>query len=289
MGFTNWVPWWARIGIKILLSRFPVGYRLWKRLGLFEHGDMNIPARALEIYLNHSKTAGFSFPVSENFSVLELGPGDSVFTALIAKAHGASRVWLVDGGSFATKNPKAYAAMAIHLHSRNYPLPFCSAFKSFQDVLDACGGIYLTDGSLKQIPDHSIDFCFSNAVLEHIPKQDFVGLTLEMRRVLKPNGVCVHRVDLKDHLGGGLNNLRFSEATWESDLFRRSGFYTNRIRLSSMLEIFSHAGFEYRLPRKICWDKLPVERARLAAEFQELPDDDLLVSGFDIILRVSAN
>ena len=106
-----------------------------------------------------------------------------------------------------------------------------------------------------------------------------------MWRVLKPDGVCVHRVDLADHLGGALNNLRFSEAVWEGRLFPRSGFYTNRIRFSKMLEIFEQAGFNYEVPRKAIWTSLPTARAVMAKEFQALSDSDLIISGFDLILR----
>jgi SAM-dependent methyltransferase len=145
----------------------------------------------------------------------------------------------------------------------------------------------MTEGthSLSFIPDSSVDFCFSNAVLEHVPKHEFGKLFDEIRRVLKPDGVCSHRVDLKDHLGGGLNNLRFTEATWESDLFSKSGFYTNRIRFVEMITIFHKAGFECQIPRVIRWDSLPISRLALAENFSKLPDDDLLVSGFDVILK----
>lgn len=209
---------------------------------------MNQPARALQNYLMHVQTAGLPASprfVAEDFNVLEFGPGDSVFTAMVAKAMGAGRVWLVDAGPFATTEPKAYAAMAEYLQAQHYQLPFASQFTDFQDVLAASHAEYLTDGvaSLPKIPSHSVDFCLSNAVLEHIPKGDFPRLAIELKRLLKPEGVCVHRVDLKDHLGGGLNNLRFSAATWEGRLFSSSGFYTNRIRYAEMLAMFEQAGF----------------------------------------------
>ena len=86
-------------------------------------------------------------------------------------------------------------------------------------------------------------------------------------------------------MGGGLNNLRFSEATWEGSLFRNSGFYTNRIRFSQMARIFERAGFECSLPRVIRWNRVPIAHAKLDPLFNQLPDDDLLVSGFDIVLK----
>jgi len=81
---------------------------------------------------------------------------------------------------------------------------------------------------LAQIPTEGIDFCFSNAVLEHVDKSDFSRMVKELFRVLKPGGASSHRVDLKDYLGGGLNHLRFSENRWEGKLFKSSGFYTMR-------------------------------------------------------------
>ncbi len=289
MGLKSKIPWWLRITAKVLLSRLPVGYAVWKRLGLFVHGDMNRPANALDTFLMHAKTAGLKFPLCDdsNFTLLELGPGDSVFTALIARAMGVRQTWLVDAGAFAMTDSSAYAGMDQYLQQQGYPLPFTTDFSGIDDLLAKCSACYLTDGvsSLGQIPDNSVDFCFSNAVLEHIQKSDFRFLVKEFHRLLQPDGVCVHRVDLKDHLGGGLNNLRFSEKCWEGDLFSHSGFYTNRIRFLEMLRLFEESGFSCEVTRKVLWDTLPTPRCALSGPFSMLPDDDLLVSGFDVVLR----
>lgn len=108
---------------------------------------------------------------------------------------------------------------------------------------------------------------------------------LEIRRVIRDDGVCSHTVDLRDHLGGALNNLRFTENFWESDFMACSGFYTNRIRFSEMLEIFRRAHFDVKVVRVGRWDKLPTPKEKLATCFRYLPDDELCVSGFDVILR----
>ena len=293
------VPWWLKIGLKIVLSRLPIDYGIWNRIGIFKHGDMNLPHRAFETFVTHATTADlltdsspnkqpcFNKPLNGEFSVLELGTGDSLFTALIAKTLGATRSWLIDTGSYAINDINVYVEMVKYLKEIGY-MPVDDLFApAIKEMLSVCNAQYLTEGthSLRVIPDHSVDFCFSNAVLEHVPKQEFGKLVNEMRRVLKPDGICVHRVDLKDHLGGGLNNLRFSETTWESDLFRKSGFYTNRIRFAEMVTIFQQAGFECQFPRVIRWNTLPVSRSALVKTYQDLPDDDLLVSGFDVVLK----
>ena len=284
------------MGVKIVLARLPVPYRVWKRLGLFEHGDMNQPQRAFDTFIEHAGSAGVLDSGStlprlagkgRDFNVLELGPGDSLFTAVIAKALGASRSWLVDAGPFATKDMGAFVGLFDFLHQKGFALALANDPQTPADVLSQCNGAYLTEGvqSLAQLPDACVDFCFSNAVLEHIPKEDFTKLADELMRILKPDGVCLHRVDLKDHLGGGLNNLRFTEARWEGSLFRKSGFYTNRIRFGQMVNVFVQAGFECSLPRVLRWGTLPIPRAKLDASFRQLIEDDLLVSGFDIVLK----
>ncbi|MGZ8941568.1 MAG: class I SAM-dependent methyltransferase [Methylobacter sp.] len=294
------IPWRIKIGVKILLSRLPIHYEIWKRIGLFEHGDMNQPSRAFETFVLHATSANLLVkgssdnkllhlkkPPNGEFSVLELGPGDSLFTALIAKTLGATRSWLVDAGPYAINDHKAYVKMADYLREMGYMPSNDLSATTLEEILSVCNAEYLTEGthSLSLIPDHSVDYCFSNAVLEHVPKDEFKKLIHEMQRILKPDGVCLHRVDLKDHLGGGLNNLRFSESTWESEFFRKSGFYTNRVRFTEMVTLFQQADFECQLPLVIRWNRLPISRSALAEIYRELPDDDLLVSGFDVILK----
>ncbi len=294
--FKRNIPWWLRIGAKILLARLPVPYSVWKRLHFFEHGDMNQPQKAFGTVIDQARLAGVlavGLPLptfatkDQEFNVLELGPGDSLFTTVISKAMGASNTWLVDAGAFAIKNIDSYLGLINLLRKNGFSSPFVQDPQTLCDVLRECNGEYLTEGviSLSKLKSDSINFCFSNAVLEHIPKNDFEKLACELKRVMKPEGICFHRVDLKDHLGGGLNNLRFSDAIWEGAIFRNSGFYTNRIRFGEMVNIFESAGFDVNLPRVIRWDSLPIDHSKLDILFKQLEGDDLLVSGFDIMLK----
>ena len=63
-------------------------------------------------------------------------------------------------------------------------------------------------------------------------------LEKKLKWVLSPSGICVHRVDPRDHLSGELNNLRFPEEGWESRLFRSASFDTNRMRYTEMVALF---------------------------------------------------
>ena len=129
-----------------------------------------------------------------------------------------------------------------------------------------------------------IDMIFSQAVLEHVRSNGFQHFVFECYRVLKDSGVCSHCIDLKDHIGGGLNNLRIKRFIWESNFFSTSGFYTNRIRFKKILSSFSYARFIYKDINVKRWDVLPIQRQDLDAEFSIMDDDELLISEFDILL-----
>jgi hypothetical protein len=107
----------------------------------------------------------------------------------------------------------------------------------------------------------------------------------ELRRIQRQDGVSSHRVDLRDHLGGALNNLRFRERTWESGFVSRSGFYTNRIRYTEMLKLFREAGFEVEVTNVERWTHVPTACHKMATPFRDLSEEELTVSGFDVLLH----
>lgn len=286
MSIKQHLPWWVKVGVKIILSRIPFGYGMWQRLNLFKHGCMEQPQYALRVFTTHFNRANLTNKHS-GFHVLEIGPGDTLFSAMIARAHDASCCWLVDVGKFARRDIAPYRKMAAELRAKGLHVPDLDSSRSLDDVLAASGGRYLTEGvaSWRAIPDASVDFIWSQAVLEHIRRKDFPIMLREMRRVVSPRGVCSHRVDLQDHLSGGLNNLRFSAGMWESNFMAQSGFYTNRIRFGEMQRYFTEAGFNVEVLQVERFASLPTPRRCMAPEFRNLPEADLLVSSFDVVLR----
>jgi len=276
------IEWRAKIAAKLVLSRLPIPYRLWKQLGVFVQGRMDDAAYSSGVVRTHLNRAGFA--EARGFTYLEIGPGDSVAGAMLAKASGAASGWLVDTDDRATRNMNVYRSLTPRLGDT--ALLDESAFQSRETLLAACGARYLTGGlaSLRAIPSASVDFIWSQAVLEHVRTRDFDRLLAEMRRILRPHGVSSHWVDLRDHLGGALNNLRFSERLWESDFMARSGFYTNRLRFSELLRRFGDAGFAVEVTAVDRWAALPTQRAALATPFRDLPEDELCVSGFNVLL-----
>jgi hypothetical protein len=278
--FKRQMPWWMKVAVKIPLSRLPVRHQLWSRIGIFKHGHMNIPAYAYSVFTEHLSRAS----VKPGFSLLELGPGDTLCSVLIGRAFGANKIFLVDTKCNACCDMESYRAMYDFLIAQGHTC--CADLRSYDGMMKSCNACYLTCGlsSLKEIPRNSIDFVFSQAVLEHIRKKDFVPTLKELHRIMKSDARSSHAVDLKDHLGGSLNNLRFSETLWESDFFAKSGFYTNRIRFLEMLRLFEEAGFTYQIVNKNIWDKIPVDTGKLQIEFRRLPIKDLIVTEFTVLL-----
>jgi len=278
------IPWHLKIISKIILSRIPVGYKFWQRMGLFRHGEMDKADYALKVFKTHVSQANIKDKL-RNKTLLELGPGDSIASAIIAKSYGA-KIILVDTGNYADANIDIYQPLIKKLLDKNLSPPSLENLKNLSDLLKLCDAKYLTSGlnSFRDIDNESIDFIYSHAVLEHIRKHEFLDLMHECERVLKPNGTASHQIDLRDHLGGGLNNLRFSENIWESNFFSNSGFYTNRIQFSKMVDLFESANFSVLVTNIERWDEMPTPRKNLAAEFRTLPEQELNVYSFAVVL-----
>jgi SAM-dependent methyltransferase len=278
------IPWWGRIGLKLLLARVPVGYQLWRRLRVFRHGAMHDPAYALAVFRAHFARA--RLPAGP-FVALELGPGDSLASAVIAAAHGAVRTHLVDVGRFASGDLRIYRDLCCYLRHQQLEPPDLGSARDIAGLLSACYATYGTRGleSLREIADSSVDFAWSHAVLEHVRRDQFAAFVRETRRVMRPGGVCSHQIDLQDHLGGGLNNLRIASRWWEADWMARSGFYTNRLRMGEILREFESSGFVVRAVSATRWAALPTPLTALAPEFRRHEPAELLVKTFAVELR----
>lgn len=281
------IPWWGKMLAKLVMARFPIGYRVWNRLGLFRHGetDRNL-SRVLDGW-DHLRGEYDRLSGRPLRSAIEIGPGDSVGRALCAAADGVERMWLIDAGDFATPDPAHYRAVAGALTAAGKTLPSLDGAVSRADILSRCGATYLTQGlaSFAAIPDGSVDFIFSNVVLEHLPRAEFPRFMAEMVRVLRPGGIAYHSVDLHDHLGGALESLRFPMWFWEHPAVASSGFYTNRLGMGDIRRMAQQAGFDTAIPWVRRWPRLPTPRPALHRDFQGIPDDELLVCCFGIVMQ----
>jgi len=280
------IPWFVKIPAKIVLSRLPVRYDNWRNLNLFRAGQMDDPETAFRVFHMHCRAAGFEG--CTGYTVLELGPGDSMLTALFAASAGAGRTILLDQTSLAAVRLDLFAAAEAMLARRGLPAPAAADAGSVPEALSRLNCSYLVDGlaSLRAIPDASVDFIFSNAVIEHVRKRDFSETARELYRIMKPDGVGSHWIDYRDHLDMKLNNLRFSEPVWESDFMVNSGFYTNRLPAFAIRGLFEQAGFAVELRDADLWSGgLPTPQNVMSEPFASMTPDQLMVMTNWLLLR----
>jgi Methyltransferase domain len=279
------VPWQMKLASKVVASNLRIPYSALRHVGVSKLGAMLRPDYAREVYGQHLVHAN-----DWAETLLEIGPGDSLFTSVFA--HGRFKsVDLIDAGHFAVTAPQIYIDLAESLRNSGECLPDLKECSSTEEILSALNCRYFTNGvaSLANLKDKSVGFSFSHTVIQHLPLYEFSTFARELYRVTTAGGTSSHVVDFKDMLKNSLNHLRFSERTWESSLLKRCNAYTNRLRFSQMIRAFSNEGFDVEVLRQSRWDVVPLRRAALHEQFRKMDDDDLLTYGAHLLLRKSAS
>ncbi len=270
------IPWWAKIALKMAYTRLNVA-PFW-----LEPGNRQDNLKyAYDVFKSHFDRAA----PPPGFTCLELGPGGMATAAILTRAFGGSRSIQVDVGPFTSTDLEGYRLLAAYAASRGAQPIALDGIANFDEMLVACGSQNLTDGlrSLRTIQSGSVDFVYSQSCLEHVRAEEFEPTMRELRRILKVGGVASHRVDLRDHLAEALNNLRFSDAVWESRIMSSSGFYTNRIRFREMVAKIEAAGFRCEVVDISNWPALPTPRQKLNKRFRSVPETELTINGFTVV------
>ena len=284
--FKKNIPWWLKIIIKIFISRLPINYQQWSSMNLFRHGN---PDDKLLYAAKFKKHFDLAFPdiKPKGFICLEIGPGDTISTGIVANAFGASKTYLIDVGDFALKDLQYYKDFSNILNENNIKALDISKVDSFEELLNKLNIIYLKNGhlSFKKILDSSVDFIFSHSAIEHVKLLELPIIANETKRVLSSKGRISHNIDLMDHLNYSLNSLRFSQKIWESSFFVNSGFYTNRLRHDQIIKILTSSGLIIIFSDKGSWDTIPIKKDRLHKDFANLEDSELLTRTMHIVLK----
>jgi hypothetical protein len=273
--FRKTIPWYVKFSIKIVRGSLPIPYDFFAGLGLFRHGKMDNPDYAIATFENHFP--GLAEIPKNPWVFLEIGPGDSLASGIIASSKGAKTSYLIDSGDYMTKDPAKYLILIERLFGPDFLKN--KKFDTVDDIKKAFNIIQMTEGvtSLKTLPDILIDISFSNACLEHVACNEVEDLFKELKRVSRPGAISSHFIDYKDHLEYSLNNLRFSKNFWEKEIIKKSGIYTNRMRFCDMKTIMEKAGFNCEITKLGKWDILPLAENKLHKDFKSFKKDDLLV------------
>jgi len=120
---------------------------------------------------------------------------------------------------------------------------------SVTEFLDLCQIIYIAPGDAANtgLPEQHIDFHTSYTVLEHIPPNVLADILREGNRIIKNNGLFIHRIDYSDHFShsdkniSAINFLQYSDNEWAKCAGNRY-MYMNRLRHDDFLALFESVG-----------------------------------------------
>lgn len=117
----------------------------------------------------------------------------------------------------------------------------------------------LGDARKTQFESGSFDLINSNNTFEHIYPEILLPILIEFKRLLKPNGLMSHFIDMSDHFAhfdksiSVYNYLRFTEQEWSR--IDNSIQPQNRLRIYTYRQLHQQAGFkiieEYNRPGSI--------------------------------------
>lgn len=293
--------------------------------GVISLPESQIPAelkKIQDIYGQYLHYSGWSPTAVAGKRVLELGPGFTIGVPLMFAADGASFVAgldkfvrLQDGPFFIalyTRMREALSNEQKAAFDRTIRLqPKFSLNPQFATYIDHKE---LTD-SLQQLGPGSFDMIVSNAVIEEI--YDPTPVFYAQGELLRPGGVMVHRVDLRDYgmfSKYGFHALEF--LTVPDWIYRRmvegSG-QPNRRLIDYYREVGARMGYETEIyatkvlgseidlpePRRelrpgIDYSEQQLKmiaeiRPRLLERYRKLSDADLLVASMVFVARKPAN
>ena len=189
--FTSHANWWFRLGIKISLLSLKLPYSFFFKLGIFRHGAMHSEEYVERLWKLHFIDTNKVYGISNIGSFLELGPGDSLSSALKAMSVGFYHSILVDRDAFASD-------------SKNILECFSASGKKYK-----CE--YLTKGkkSLEMLDENLLSFAFSNSVLQHINLDEVESTLNQLYRVSASGCIQSHVIDLRDMIGSSYHYDRF--------------------------------------------------------------------------------
>jgi SAM-dependent methyltransferase len=284
--------WQAKARAFRALSSVPFGTSLHfllqrhvtRRLPRPEKQVKAIYARAQKLMEQYAVHGARAIDVSTFF---EFGSGRDLVVPLAISACGARHFITVDIERLAKLDlVRSNAAIVAKLSGTTRP-----ALSSWASLDRDWSVDYRapTDARATGLENDTIDCAISVETLEHIPKDDILDILVEVRRILRPDGISLMQIDYGDHFKGfdpsisSFNFLTYSDEDWQP--FQSRFQYVNRLRHSEYVSLFERAGFEIVL---VCPDRRSVEPAileRLAPRFRKFSEEDLFTLGALIVAR----
>lgn len=266
------------------------------------------------VFMRHRAIAARHGLAKRPLNVIELGPGDSLGIGLMALLTGSERYTAIDAVRHASleTNLGVFDELITLLRNRT-PIPYGGEYAAVypeleqydfpHQVLDealleeslapdrlarireqlSTGSLsdaikYLAPlGEMSGIPTGSVDWIFSQAVMEHV---DDPGSTYrECFRCLKPGAIMTHQVDFRCHDTAPEWNGHWKYPQWLWNLMRgRRPWFVNRMPHSVHHQLQKQAGFEMLVDVAQTQEQ-GLRRSQLAEGFRSLSDKDLSTAG----------
>lgn len=171
---------------------------------------------------------------------MELGTGQFPIVPIFYFLHGIDDIVSIDVVNFMTIDRIAECLTFYSKHRQQHPQKFeriieerwqhllhikekINDYTSTADVLkEFKTAIYIADARHTAYPNNAFDFITSNNTFEHIYPEILEPILIEFQRILKPEGIMSHFIDMTDHFAHFdkkitiYNFLQFSDTFWHA-------------------------------------------------------------------------
>jgi len=234
---------------------------LYRKLGNWAGGKSR--AKAIPPHYIGRADANLKFiesldAIRDGMTILELGTGWAHWEALFTRLFYDVRGYIFD--VWDNRQFGGFLQYAAQLRARLYDevdrprdqLDRAAALldqilkcTGFEELYALLGFTYIVDGKgkLDAVPDQAIDLVISSDVLEHIPPEGLRQLLGDLKRVMKPGGICAAQIVEEDHLRiydwavHTKNYVRYSDFVWKM-FFENRVQYINRLQHSDYVALF---------------------------------------------------
>ncbi len=230
------------------------------------------------------------------FAALELGTGWFPIIPVGLALAGAREVYTIDMHDL-TDRERTIATIEcfeVMLGNGRLALPDSEARARARELLRNTRGMnghellaalgiraIIGDARNVELPSASLDLVCSNNTLEHIPADVIAAMFTEFRRLLRPDGVMSHFIDMADHYAlfdrkiTRYNFLRYPERVWR--LFNNELHYQNRLRLPDFRALHEQRGFEVLEEENRREPPEVLRSVPITSRFADYVEDDLAV------------
>jgi hypothetical protein len=230
----------------------------------------------------------------EGLDIVEVGPGDVLTSGLSLLAAGANSYTVIDRfiGNYQKPEAKRWYRAVHQAWPRVFPQqqwPKYLQADAFPERYPE--RVEILSGAVEETAtERKYDVLCSYQVGEHVTDiESFAELNA---RLLKPNGIGVHRIDFSAHAiwaryADPLTFLRFPEWLWS--LMGSNRGLPNRRRHHEFCAAFERAGLKTNVTDLEFYPDETVKNARLAKRFQGMPYDSLKVGAAVFICSLESS